>query len=426
MNARSFSYNALGELTSATNPESGQTSYTYDADGNLATKTDARNLTITYAYDALNRLTGKTYSDSTPPVTYNYDQTSAHGQTLTNTIGRLSSESTAGTYATAAIFSYDPIGRILNNSQQTPGGSALQAVNYTYDLVGNMLTSSVPGAGTFTNTYNSASRLTGSTTPFTGNQGGVPTTLVSSAHYNTLGKLASQSLGNGLTETWGYDNRERLASYSANNGSSNVYSYSLSYSANGNVMSSNDSVNGDWVYGYDDFNRLTSSSFTSSLVHPAASYSYVYDRFGNRWQQNVTSGSGDMSSLSFDASNHITGSGAAYDAAGNMTYDGTNTYTYDAEGRIATVPSLGTTYVYDAEGRRVAIAKSTSGWCYAYDLEGHVILEYVCFNGAGRVREEYYVSGRHLITYTSWPHFSHQDWLASDRYRTKPTGSQYG
>ena len=37
------------------------------------------------------------------------------------------------------------------------------------------------------------------------------------------------------------------------------------------------------------------------------------------------------------ANNHITTSGYSYDAAGNVTNDTVHTYTWDAEGRIATV-----------------------------------------------------------------------------------------
>ena len=39
---RTFAYDSLGRLTSATNPESGTASYTYDGNGNLLTKSDRR------------------------------------------------------------------------------------------------------------------------------------------------------------------------------------------------------------------------------------------------------------------------------------------------------------------------------------------------------------------------------------------------
>lgn len=44
-------------------------------------------------------------------------------------------------------------------------------------------------------------------------------------------------------------------------------------------------------------------------------YSYAYDRYSNRWQQNSNS------SYTFNNNNQIAGSGVVYDAAGNITAD---------------------------------------------------------------------------------------------------------
>ena len=65
----------------------------------------------------------------------------------------------------------------------------------------------------------------------------------------------------------------------------------------------------------------------------------------------------------YNTSNQVTysslnsGAGLTYDAAGDVTFDGLNSYVYDAEGRICAVKnSVGsiTGYVYDAAGIRVA------------------------------------------------------------------------
>ena len=330
LTARSFVYDSLSRLTSATNPESGATTYTYDADGNVLSKKDARSTTITYAYDVLNRLTGKIYSDSTPAVTYGYDQTSALGVTLTNTVGRKSSESTAGTNATGAVFSYDPVGRVNINSQCTPQNCAGTpfSIVYTYDLLGDVHTSTNGAAVTLTNSYNAGARLTSVASSLSGSN--FPSTLFSAGHFNAGGSLTSATLGNGVSETRTYDARLRL------NGITDGSLYTLTipasggYAPNSDIVGANDSVNGNWTYAYDAFNRLTSSNKNSGQV----AYSYAYDRFGNRWSQTVTAGTGSSSSLSFTSSNQIaSGSGVTYDAAGDTTDDGVTTYTYDAEGR---------------------------------------------------------------------------------------------
>ena len=83
--------------------------------------------------------------------------------------------------------------------------------------------------------------------------------------------------------------------------------------------------------------------------------SWVYDRYGNRWQQNVTGGSGSapQPNLSFNTGkNQITTSGYSYDAAGNMTADPNYTYTYDAEGNIVKVDS-GSTAAYVSTARSI-------------------------------------------------------------------------
>ena len=46
-------------------------------------------------------------------------------------------------------------------------------------------------------------------------------------------------------------------------------------------------------------------------------------------------------------------SGFAYDAAGNLTADGSFTYQWDGESRMKSLNTTGATYTYDANGMRV-------------------------------------------------------------------------
>jgi RHS repeat-associated protein len=203
---------------------------------------------------------------------------------------------------------------------------------------------------------------------------------------------------------------------------STIYTLSVGYAPNGNVTGGNDSINGNWTYAYDDFNRLTTSNKNSGQQ----AFSYVYDRFGNRWQQNVTAGSGGTSSLSFSGNNNRI-DGSPYDAAGNLLKDASNTYSYDAESRlIQVVGTSGTSsYVYDANGRRVRKTVAGATTDYLYDLDGNAITE--VNSSGGWTRGEVYAGKRHLLTYSGGTsgstYFAHADWVGTERLRSDMTGA---
>ena len=185
-------------------------------------------------------------------------------------------------------------------------------------------------------------------------------------------------------------------------------------------------------------NRLVTGSCaansTAKCPDNAASqgYAYVFDRFGNRWQQNLTAGTGPAPQYTFDANNHISGAPGnctylnawCYDAAGNLMNDSLHTYVYDAENRIIQVDGGNTAvYTYDAEGRRVRKVAGTTV-DYVYDHGGRQIAE-LTTSGAWN-RQEVYVGGRHLATYSgTTTYFHNSDWLGTERVRTDVNGNSY-
>ena len=112
-------------------------------------------------------------------------------------------------------------------------------------------------------------------------------------------------------------------------------------------------------YTYDALNRLTSSIATGLQTHNLT-FSYTADGSDGRYGNMNCSGSpGCTVAMSFNAANnHISNAGFTYDAAGNLTQDGTgfgtHTYQWDAENRLKSVDG-GTTvsYTYNALGQRV-------------------------------------------------------------------------
>jgi RHS repeat-associated protein len=199
------------------------------------------------------------------------------------------------------------------------------------------------------------------------------------------------------------------------------------------MTSATDSVNSNWSYTYDAFNRLATAATPPS--NPTLAYSYAYDRFGNRWNQTVTTGTGWQVLLSFNGNNQISSSGYQYDAAGNLLMDGLNCYTYDAENRLSSVapetaPGSGVcgattmSYLYDPEGRRVARLQNGSiVKQYYYDASGHMIVE---ANASGNwLRAEIYAGDRHLATWASnATYFNHADLLGTERARSNSSGAR--
>jgi RHS repeat-associated protein len=226
---RSFIYDSLGELLSASNPESGTTTYTYDNDGNLTSKTSplenqlSGTVTTTYSYDHLNRLLSKSYSDgTTASACFQYDQSATRG------VGRLTTEWTqTGTCSSAPpssgiltqrIFAaYDPVGRVTADEQCSLigncTGSNPYTLTYAYDLAGDVTSFNNGLTGnsalSFTGLYNSAGRLNtinGSASP-----GGQSTPLFTATGYTPAGALSNAMIGTGsvqgITFQRSYNNR---------------------------------------------------------------------------------------------------------------------------------------------------------------------------------------------------------------------------
>jgi RHS repeat-associated protein len=303
--------------------------------------------------------------------------------------------------------------------------------------------SSVNDSGTITLTVNghsdSASYGSSSTPPSLAsalaiainNDTNAAVTAVATGYVVSLTTKASGAGANyALTLSSQSNNPPNAASFSMSSsgpsmvGGTGGYGYALLYAPNGNMLAANDSANGNWTFSYDDFNRLTGSA--CSLHCPDSQntqgFSYAYDRYANRWQQNLTAGSGPAPSASFSGNNNRM-DGYSYDGSGNLLNDGTHSYTYDAESRIIKVDSGSTaTYVYDAEGRRVQKTSAAGTVSYLYDLAGHQMNE---LNSSGGLnREEIYAGGHHLATYANGTTiFDHADWIGTERARSGLSGS---
>jgi RHS repeat-associated protein len=372
--SRTFTYDTLGRLRSAENPESGLVRYEYDPAGNLKTRTDARNVVTTTDYDALNRPFQRTYNDGTPAVTFTYDLDASLG---TFPIGRLTKMSNA---VSESAYHHDPLGRVFKSSHTTDGTTYSFA--YGYDLQDNLVKERYPSGRLLTTTLDNQERVI--------SVADVAQTYASNYKYASHSAPVSLRLGNNLWESTLFNSRLQPTAMGlgTSENARNVLALDYQYwpvggspsQNNGNVHQQTISAAGFTMtqkYSYDGANRLK----TAEEVGGWPLTTYDYDRYGNRAvlagyvpQPNVT----PRSLADFEPLNNRLRMGSAYDDAGNhLNVPLGRTSTYDAENRIAITNNCTTTYRYDGEGRRVLkLFNSGEQTAYVYDTLGRLAAEY--------------------------------------------------
>lgn len=364
--SRSFTYSTVGRLTSAINPESGTTSYTYDANGNVQTRVQAGS-TTTYAYDELDQLTGKTYSDSTPVVSYGYD----HGWRTSALSGN----------TLVAYTLFDGFGRTKVVEQTTNG--VIYKTQYSYNLADGVTSMILPSGRSVTTTFNSAGR------PSTV-QGAVNSqnsNYVTSVTYASHGAPKAIAFGNGITETTDYNPRLQPTSIAVGSLMTLSYAYTPAGSTNnnGNVRSHTVSTGGKTyvqTFTYDALNRLSTAAETTGNA-TTWSQGYGYDRYGNRWvsaeaPSGLSTAFTPVASSNFDGNNRMIKNSATYDSGGRQSAIGGYGFGYDAENRLtwSTMNSATTSFSYDADGRRVAKSAPSGNSTYVYGVSGELVAEY--------------------------------------------------
>jgi RHS repeat-associated protein len=417
---RSFVYDSLSRLTSATNPESGTITYAYDLNSNLQSKVAPRpgqtgtlQVTTNYKYDDRNRLTNTSYNGvSTAPLVYAYD-----GTTLNSGCGQ-NPPAISSTYAvgrrtgmcgskSGSSWSYDKMGRpVLESTRSFGSVQKVLTVNYAYNQDGSLNTLTYPSGDVVTYTVGGAGRVTrvaDSTNNF-----------VTSATYAPPGLLTGMTSGTGIVTSNIYNDRLQPVLLSAGvTGQNPVFSLCYDFHLhvafnnspcslpayatgdNGNVFQVLNNVDStrSAVYTYDSLNRLAQANTITTTGSNCWGEVYTIDSWSNLTSIAGVSTMGGCSAEGLSATattkNQLSGVGLLYDAAGNVTQDNLgNQPTYDAENKIVT--DAGFTYYYDADGTRMEKTSGSSGTMYwigpsgaltETDLTGAINEEYIYFNG---------------------------------------------
>jgi RHS repeat-associated protein len=413
---RTFSYDSLSRLINSDNPETNAsgpaTAYIYDANGNLTSRTDARSITTSYAYDALNRVTQKSYSDSTPGVTYAYDQSACLGESTCSNVGRRTSMTDA---AGSEQWAYDSMGRTLVEQRTT--NSLTKSATYAYNLLGAPVSVEYPSGRIINYTYNAGNR------PFSATDATTGVNYADVVHYTASGAPCWEDYGdtitaaetlNSLLQPSGMQATSGIVTYSGGGcpglgQTGNLIDLSYNFAAgqdNGDVIGITNNIDNtrSQAFAYDPLNRITSAETTSTYsTSPAHCWgeSYQYDNqtsggaFGNLTTIGVASSAYNgctQESLNQSVLTNNQISGFCYDAAGNLLGESAcpaSTYTYNAENELTS--TAGVNYTYDGDGDRI---EKSNGTIYWYDPNGNVLDE---TDLSGNVKNEYvYLSSQRI------------------------------
>lgn len=369
-----------GRLTGKQFPDMSTITYTYESTtSRLKSVTDALSQVKTYSYFNDDRVSGLAYTGTvnpTPNVGFTYDPYFPRVASMTDGTG-----TTQYAYVPAGT-----LGGLQLASEASPLASS--TISYVYDALGRLSSRTVQGAGTETFSYDAIGRLTGHTHDLGA---------FTSAYLGQTNQITSRTLASStLATTWTYltnTNDRRLSAIDNTGLSSGQYSN----------------------YGFtttpENFISAMTESSDVPTVYPTTAYqSATYN---------------NLNQLT-----NLSGKAITFDAVGNVTSDGTRTYTWDAENRLVGIAYPGvsgkaTAFTYDGLGRRVTIASTPAGggsatttsylWC------GSTICQ--ARNASNATTRSYYGEGEFVPGTPNQPYYYGIDQIGSVRRAFASTSS---
>jgi RHS repeat-associated protein len=366
-NVTTMDYDLLGRRTRLVDPDMGTWNDVVDNLGQVTSRTDAKTQATSYTYDLLGRMTRRLGPDLDSRWYY---EANAAGVSCAKGIGKLCEATASNGYFRR--YGYDSKGR---RASQTSHVDADYAATWDYDAAGRLSKQTFPAtvaafATPLAVSYNYTTL---------GVLQSITNNATSAAYWvrdaeNADGALTSEAYGNGLVGTRGYDPVTgqllalRVGSAAAPR---SVQDQTYHFDGLGRLDERKDlSVGTSETFGYDQLNRLTTATITAAgsgtlssqltfnaignITSKTGVGTYAYPAAGAARPHAVASVSGTV--------NGVVNPRYRYDGNGNMETDGARRFTWTSFNMPATLtkdaqggsPGAGTsTFLYGPEHQRV-------------------------------------------------------------------------
>jgi RHS repeat-associated protein len=411
-NVTAYQFDRAGRRIAASDPDMGSWSYGYNVLGQLISQTDAKGQTVTVSYDLLGRARERAAPDLTANWTYD---TAPHG------VGKLATAATNGGYT--RTHSYDALSRPSETRFSIDGQN--YAIGITYDAASRVSTISYPSGFTAAYGYTAL-----------GYQAQLKNAATGEVYWTANARdaelrLTTQTFGNGVVTQNGFDPKTgRILSIRAGAGAA-LQDFAYTYDLLGNVTSRSDANHGvTESFTYDNLNRLTTATISADI-----SKSFSYNAIGNLLSKS------DVGTYSYPApgqprphavsaiSGSLINTTFSYDANGNQITGNGLTLSYATFNKPTTI-SRGValiTFAHDPERQRYK-QNALSGETLYFAVSG---VSAEKFTGAGGTLKwtDYLVAGGERIgmrvafsSGTVHTRYFHKDHLGSTRVLTNESG----
>jgi RHS repeat-associated protein len=322
---------------------------------------------ISYVYDVLGNMKNANFADTSPDVSYSYDNN--------NNLKTLTSGTVSHTY------NYNSLNLLKDETLTLPGKTL--SIGYGYNALGSLSSLTYPDGDVITYAPNALGQPTQAIrNARVANEPLADRTYVSGATYHPAGSIDGFTYGNGLIHKTTLNTRNVPSIIKDSKTGLTALHYEYEYDDNLNITKLLDKVDPSYSLGsattaglfYDGLDRLTSTLGGAGIGNSAIGYdvlgnitsyiskgrnlTYHYNTTANR----LTSVSGYVSKPEEASAKYDSFS---YDDRGNIYSNGDKTFTYNRANQLTT--SGTNSYLYDGHNRRVkqTDAKGTSYSLYS-------------------------------------------------------------